>query len=166
VLAQVAAGHLRQPVPEDQRVLQLGTPQVQVAMAQAQLLRGQRRATRPRDGDRRRLRGSDDAQGRREHLDVAGRQLRVPRVGSAHAHLALDQHHALDADRGRQRHVLGRRLRAEGDLHDPVAVAQVHEDQGAQVTAALHPTAQANALPRVLGAQGTAGVGSERRGGR
>ena len=46
----------------------------------------------------------------------------------------------------------------EHKLCDALTVAQVDEDHSAQITAAMHPAHQNRTLPRVGGAQLTAGV--------
>jgi len=46
------------------------------------------------------------------------------------------------------------------NLGHPVMVAQIEEGQLAMVAHAVHPAREANFLPRVIGAQGVAGMGA------
>ena len=56
-----------------------------------------------------------------------------------------------------------RPARAEGHLHQPLPVAQVHEHQAAQVAAPVHPAAQPHLLAVVRGPQLSAPVRAQRR---
>ena len=139
--------------------LQLGAPQVEIAMAQPQLLR--RRAARrvPRatgiDG---RLRRADHRSDVPPNLDVARRQLGVAHRRRDAPRRPFDQHDGLGAERSAatsQR--LGRRGgRIERHLHEPGAVAQVDEDEPAEIARAMHPAAQSHARADVLESKRTA----------
>ena len=83
-------------------------------MAETQLLGGELFALSASDWDGGRLGGSDDAQRRREYLDVAGTDVRIPHRIGTHGHLALDEHHALIRKRRRRcNSVRGRAIRIE-----------------------------------------------------
>ena len=78
------------------------------------------------------------------------------RRSAARHDLALDQHDGLVADRGRRRDRVADERRVERHLHDPVAVAQVDEDQAAEValrctqppSRTLAPTSAARSAPQ------------------
>ena len=114
--------------------------------------------------------------GRREHLDVVGAQLdvagrrasgsRVPgrRVGDR---CRWTRDHELAADGRGDRVRLRRLLRVDDDLGDAVAVAQVEEDELAQVATAVDPAGERDRAADVLGAgvgAGQVAVGGRRHG--
>ena len=56
-----------------------------------------------------------------------------------------------------------RHVGATGDLHQAVTIAQINEDQTAQIPAAVYPPAQAHFAADVLGPQLSAPVRTQRR---
>ena len=72
-LAEGATRPLQQAVPQDQIGLELGPPQIEVAILEAQLLGGQLFTFAARHRNGRSLCRSDDAQRCGVYLDIAGR---------------------------------------------------------------------------------------------
>ena len=92
-------------------------------------------------------------------LDRPGRQTRVLRPVEARGDVALDADDELAPDAARRR--VGLRIvgLVDDDLGDPVAVAEVEEDQLAVVAAAVDPARQTGRDPGVGGPEGAAGMG-------
>ena len=130
-------------------------PQVEEAKAQARVFGIVALGV---DLERQLLGGRFDQQGVGDHFDLAGRQVRVDRLGAARDHAAGHGEHALQA------HVLGvgkeRMLGLEHDLGDAVMVAQIDEQQLPVITLAVHPAGQAHRLADMGGAQLAAVVGA------
>ena len=117
--------------------------QVEVAVAQAQLLAHRLVLV---DLERRRLGVGQQVHRAHGQLDLAGGQRRVDRALLARHQLALGGDHVLGAQRLRGGVRLGRLLRAEHELEQPAAVAQVDEDEPAVVAPAVHPAGHPHAL--------------------
>jgi len=162
--AELAARRLQQPVPKHQVALQLGATEVEIAVAQPQLLGGQRLSLGSGHGNGGRDSRPDDANRARLHFHIAGGQLRVPARFRAGGDLTLHEHDALlPYGGGRTLHRVAHDRRIEGDLHDALTVAQVDEDQPAEVSLAVHPPAQPDRPPRIREPQRAAIVGAQRR---
>ena len=138
--------------------LHLGTAQIQVAVLEPQLLGGELFAFPAGHGDRRRDRRAHDRQLRRLHLHVAGRELGVLHVRGARGHVALDLDDRLARDSARHSPHLLRGPWPGGDLDDPRSVAQVDENDPAQIPPTVYPATQPHALADVLQAQLAAAV--------
>jgi len=95
-------------------------------------------------------------------LDLAGGELRVLGSGQPQGDLPARAHDELRAHPRGNRVRLGRVGGVDHDLGDPVAVAQVKEDELAVVAAAMDPAGQARADARVGGAQLAAGMAAVR----
>ncbi len=108
MLAQIAPRHLHQPMTQDEVLLQLRPAQVEEAVAQPQLFRGEVLVARARHGNRRRRGRSDDRQRRRANFDVARRQLGIAHRFGARDDFALDEHDGLGAKRRRRGAHVGR----------------------------------------------------------
>ena len=94
----------------------------------------------------------------REHLDLAGRQVRVHRFRVARLHLAIDGDDAFQLqgiEQAQRRAVLVRH-----HLGDAVMVAQVHEQDAAMVALAVDPARQANGVADVILGKLCASVGT------
>lgn len=90
-------------------------------------------------------------------LDLAGRELRVDVVGAARGDLAVDPYDGL---LGELRQGLVAGGAGTGDeLHQTVVVAQIDEEDAAQVSAIVQPAAQPDVGADVRGAELAAGVG-------
>jgi hypothetical protein len=81
-----------------------------------------------------------------QQLDLAGLQVSVRGARRAHPHQACDFQYELIA------HALGHGehrglVRIEHDLQQPLAIAQIDEDDAAMVTAAMRPTGDRDDLP-------------------
>ena len=83
------------------------------------------------------------------HLDLAGRQAGVDRLGVAGDDRAADAHHELGAQPLGEMVRLGREAGIEDELHEAGAVAQVDEDEIAVVAPAGHPAGQPHVAPDV-----------------
>ena len=156
------ADRLDHPAAEHQPALHRLAPDVEVAVLEAQALVDRR--VRLVDVERRRLRLGQDLDVGRLELDRAGRQLRVLRAGQAQRDGALDHHDELGADAAGLRVGVGRIGLVDDDLGDPVAVAQVEEDQLAVVAPAVDPAGQPGGRARVGRAELAAGVRAVGRG--
>ena len=137
VLVEVAADALDHPMAEDQVALHLGAAQVNVPVLQ------------PRLGghvgginlERRRLGLVEDVHVGRVDFDGAGGEFRVLHARRARDDLASDGDDELVPQR-RRALVQGGVRRAEDDLRDAVAVAEVGEEQPAVVAHRRDPAAK------------------------
>src|SRR3989449_1421784 len=137
---------LGHPVPELEIPGHPLPPKIQVTVAKAQLLIDHAILV---DSEGRRLCAVEDIDPLRIDLDRTGGELLVFR-----SRWALDDR-ATDVDHGLQPQLAARRMRLgmhriELHLDDPTSVAQVDEDQAAQVTPAVHPTIDVDGLPSLL----------------
>ena len=163
-IAQCAPGPLQQPVAQDQVRLQLGTPQIEVPVLEPQLLGGQLLAFAARHRNGRRLGRAHDAQRCGVDFHVAGRKLGIAHRGGSRDHFAFDQDHRFGAEFPGGGDDIGRRpAGTEGDLHEPIAIAQVDEHDPAEVATPVHPPSQTDALAHVLFPQRARTVSSKAR---
>ena len=145
----------RDAVPQPDVVLQLRAAQIQVAILQACLFRhvlilGNR--------ERRRFRFVQDAHFLRADLDFPGRQVLVHGLGRPALDLA---DHGDDEFRADALDALEQRLVAFDDhLRQAVTIADVEEQQRAQVADAMHPAEQHRILSHVTGTKRSARMGS------
>ncbi len=86
--------------------------------------------------------------------------LLVAPVLAARSHLSANADHPLAPDLLGQRVGVFRGVRIEHDLGQPLAVAQIHEDELAVIPAVIDPTEQHDLLADVGGSQGTQVMGS------
>ena len=91
-----------------------------------------------------------------EHLDRAGRQVRIHRFRRPRLDLAVDPDHPLGAHLLRR--IEGGGIRIGHHLGQAVVVAEVDEQQSAVVADAVHPAGEADGLADVLGAERAAGL--------
>ena len=89
--------------------------------------------------ERRRLRFRKHGELRREHLDLAGREIRVDGALGTRAHDALDGEHEFPAQPLGLREHLGP-IRIEHDLQQALAIAQIDENHAAVIAAPVYPT--------------------------
>ena len=153
VLVEVAADALDQPMAEDQVALHLGAAQVNVAVLQPRL----RRHVGGVNLERRRLGLVENVHVGRVDLDAAGGEFRVLHALRARGDPAADGDDELAPQR-RGALVQRRVLRAEDDLRDAVAVAEVREEQPAVVAHRQDPAAKHDLRPGVRSVQFPAGV--------
>src|SRR5919202_4775735 len=148
-LLEVIAHVLDDPVAKEDVVPHPGTPQVEVAVLQAeQLIHGPVAV----DLERRRLGGAKHPQIARLDLDLAGRQVGVLVALGAPDDLTLDRDGILGPEllSCREDRVA---FRVEGHLGYPPAIAQIYKDQTPMVPPAMHPSGEPNPLADVLLAQ-------------
>ena len=136
-------------------------------VTETQFLGGQRLVLPARDRDRGRRGGPDDAQVRGAHFHVSRGHVRVAHRDRTLRDGSLDEDDGLRTQaRRRGRGVGVRRGRIEAHLDEARAVAQVHEDQAAEVAATVDPTRDADGLSNVFRAQGTTRMRAQARGER
>ena len=136
--------------------LQLLAAQVEPAVAQAQRLVHVLLV----ELERQRRRAADDLELVDLELDLAGRHVRVDRLGAARDERPLGAEHELVPDLVRELGRLGRQLGVDHELRDPGAVTEVDEDQAAVVAAARGPAGQGERLADELLAGLAAHVGT------
>jgi len=152
-------------MPQDQVPLQLGAAQVEHPVLEPELLGGKIFVLLARDRDRGGLRGAHDLQLGDVHLDLARDQVGIAGRFGAQGHVPCGQDHRLRPQGGGTLHDVGRGpFGIERELHQPGAIAQVHEDQAAQVAAAMDPSAQAHPLPERGTRELATHVGAQTRG--
>ena len=143
----------------------LGTADVEVAVLEAQVLAGLDVVL---DLERGRLGGVEHLDLGAEHLDLAGCEVGVGLALDAMAHLALDEDRPLGTHGlGGGEHLGRAQVGVEEDLGEALAVAQVDEDQAAEISTGTDPSGKRDCLADVLCTQLTAGVrvhGMERHG--
>jgi hypothetical protein len=155
LLVEVRAQRHRDAVPQDQVLLHARPPQVEVAVAQARLL-GHRRLVG--DRERRRLRLVEDADLACGHLDLARGELRVDRLGGAPLDAAEDGDDVLGPDAAGDLEDAAR-TGARHDLGEPVAVAQVEEDERPEIPHPVDPAEEHDVAPDILRPERAARVG-------
>ena len=96
---------------------------------------------------------------RARDLDLAGRDLRVHRLRRARLDVPEDRDRRTPGAAA-SRQADERLVVAHDDLRDAVAVADVDEDERAEVADAVHPAEQDDVLADVGGRQRAAGVGA------
>ena len=141
-------------MPQDDVGLQPRTTQVEIAVLETHVFRHRRLVG---DRERRRLRFVQHRELRDDDFDLAGRQLRIDGLRRAAPHLA----HDADDELGPQPLGLGHQrlvVLVEDDLRDAGAVADVDEQQPAQIAHAMHPAQQRRRPRRRRRAQLAAGV--------
>src|SRR5438093_1562896 len=135
---EVGARGLAGAVPERQHAGQLRAPQVEVAVAEPQVLVGE--VDLLVDLERQRLGARQHLELRAFELDLAGRELRVHRLLWPQRHAPPHRDHPLEAQllaalEQRRPSDLG----AQHHLGDPVTVAQVDEQHPAVIAEPVHP---------------------------
>ena len=99
--------------------------------------------------ERQRLGAVEQLQLLREQLDLAGAQVRVRGGARPRAHQPRHADHELVAQPLGFLEHLGR-IRIEHHLQQPLAVAQVHEDDAAVIAPPMHPAGHGDLLPGEL----------------
>ena len=158
-IRQGQSGPLQETVPQSKVSVEFGPPQIEVAVLQPSLLRGQFLALGAPNGNRRCFRGSHDAKASGVHLDVSSSHIRVPGAHRPGRDRALYQHHGFCA------HSLGpgddvglTPVRIEHYLSDALSIAQVEEHDATEIAAAVHPATQSDLLVYVIRAECAAQV--------
>ena len=156
-LTQVRADHLAGAMAQAQVALHAPATQIEIAEAQARLLA---RLGLIFNGEGRRLGLIQDQQVARHHFHFARRELRIRGFRRARYNFSLHAHHILGANLLRP--VV--HFRADGgiahNLRPARMVAQIEEDQVAQIPPDVHPAGQEHLLPSVRFAQLTTVVRS------
>ena len=106
VRVEIATNRGRDLVPQDHVARQPRPPQIEIAILQPHVFRHGRLVG---DGKRRRLRLVEDRELPHEHLDFAGVELRIDRLGGPAAHGPLHADHVLGSQPLRLRHLRARR---------------------------------------------------------
>src|SRR5690606_34361250 len=143
-------------VSQQQVVLQFRAAQVEVAVAEAQVLHRQRLVRSAINGDRKRVRGLDDGQFLSTDFDLTRLQFRVDLAAGAQVHGPLDLDHVLGAEPARRLDDVGRsELRVHRYLDDAGTVAEIDEDEAAEIAAPVNPAYQPYPVIRVVRPQRT-----------
>src|SRR5690242_10568270 len=153
-------------MPQHQVALHFRPAEIEMAVLEAQLLGRELFTLAARDGNRWRDGRSQDDEPGGLYLDVSGRELGVLHARRPRGDLALDLDHRLAPQSGRHAPHLVGRSRADRDLHQARAVAQIDEEDAPEVAPAVHPAAQPHPLPDMLraqlaAAQGTSGCAAD-----
>lgn len=135
-------------MPHQKIALQIRAPQVKVAVFQPCQLRG---GAVFNDFKGRRFALRQNAQVVHHNFHFTGGDLLV--FAGALAHNALCHEHIFAAHREGLTKNFFIRLLVEGELHDAGAVAQINEDQRAEIALALHPAAHGHGSAHILYAQ-------------
>ena len=140
-VVEVMAHRTRDPMPQQQALAHLFAAQVEVAIAQPHLF-----ADVLIELKRQRLGAVEDFELLAQHLDLARLQVGVRRARRPHPHHPGDLEHELVA------HALGHRehrglVGIEDDLQQPLAIAQIDENDAAMVAAAMRPAGHRDDLP-------------------
>ena len=152
---EVVANRDRHLVAQLDVVLHLRPAQVEVAILQAHFFVGDVGLGRRK---RQRLAVVQDAQLIGDDLDLAGRDVLVDGAGVAQLHVAHDGDDELRAQRFGLLVKLGAGVGGDHHLGDAAAVAQVDEDQVAEVATAIDPAHEHNVRTGIGGAQRSAHV--------
>ena len=136
LLAQDVAHELAKPVADDEDPLHVGPAEVKEAILEAQLLVG----LGPVHLEGRRGRGIVEHQLGGPDLDRPGLELGVLLAGKPGGDDPLDSDHVLIAEVAAPGLQLGAGVGLEDHLGDPVAVAQVDEDEPAEIAPARPPS--------------------------
>jgi hypothetical protein len=154
VVVEVPAHDRRQPVTQDDVVLQPRATEIEIAVLEADVFRHRRLVG---DGKRRRLGFVQHGKPADDNLDFAARQLRIDRLGRSppnrpdHAHDELGPQPLGFVDERLVVHV-------EDDLRHAGAIADVDEEQPAQIAHAMHPAQKRRVCADMSEAQLAAGV--------
>ena len=154
LLAQDVAHELAKAVADDEDPLHVGPAEVEEAILEAQLLVG----LGPVHLEGRRGRGVVQHQLGGPDLDRAGLELEVLLAGKPVGDDPLDPDHVLITEVARSGLQLGAGVGLEDHLGDPVAVAQVDEDEAAEIAPGVHPAVEHNGMPDMILRQFSAGV--------
>ena len=155
LLVHVAANLHRDLVTQREVLLHHRAAQVEVAVLEADVLAG---VDVVLDGKDRGPGLVEDPDLSSQHLDLPRGESGVHRVGGALGNLSDDREDVL------RTHFVGRGmsrlgdLRTRHDLADPLAVAQINEDDAPEVPACGRPPHEGHRLPHVLGPQDPAVV--------
>ena len=105
---------------------------------------------------------TDDRERMHTHFDLTREHVRIETVSIACDDFALAQHHRLDADgRGACQDVRISPHRAEGELQQSRPIAQIDEDESAQVATAMHPSTKTHCPTNVGAAKCSTGIGAQ-----
>ena len=146
LLVEVVADLVRHPVAEHEALQQLGAAQVEVAVAQPEVLGGLDAAV---ERERRRLGAGEHGGALDGHLHFARGEVAVDLGRLAAQDGAFDLDHPLGADGVQHLGRLGARVGTDHHLDDAAAVSQVEEEEAAEIPAPLDPGLEPHAAPHV-----------------
>jgi hypothetical protein len=144
-------------------------------MLETQLLSGELFPSSPRHRNRWRLRGADDLEIARPHLDLAGLHLRVSHLGRTRGDFTFEGNYCLQTElAGALDYIAGCPVRIEGHLNESSAIAQVEENDSAEIPRTVDPAAESDfgadvrrsELAAQMGAPSRRETGSRGRGGQ
>ena len=154
MLAHDVAHELAEPVPENENPLQVGPAEIEEPVGQPQLLVGLGSVHLER-GCRR---GVVNDQVAGPHLDRARLELEVFLARQPGGDGPFDTDNVLVAKLTGARLKIRSGVRLEDDLGEAVAVAQVDEDQAAEIAPGVDPAVERNSLPDMILGQFAAGM--------
>ncbi len=155
LLVEVLPDVHRDAVPQREIVLHARPPQIEIAILQARVF-GDRRLVRDRKG--RGLRVVQHTDLVRTNLDRAGADFRVHGLGRARLDVPEDRDHILGPESSGARDE--RLVVADDDLRHAVTVANIDEQERAEIPKTVHPAEQHDVLADVGCRECTAGVRS------
>ena len=158
LLVEVLPDVHRDAVPQREVVLHPRPPQIEIAILQARVF-GDRRLVG--DGKGRGLRVVQHTDIGRANLDRAGADFRVHGLWRARLDVAEDRDHVLRPEPSGARDE--RLVVADDHLRHAVAIANVDEQERAEIAKTVHPAEQHGVLADVGSREGTAGVRSRER---
>ena len=161
LLVEVVAHRLDDAVPQQQRLLHLLPPQVDIAVLQPQVLAGQIGAA---GLERRRGALVEDLQVADPKLDLAGLQLRIHRALGPPGDLAADQDHVLRPQGLGLLQGFVAAFRGENDLRLSVAIAKIGEQLPPMVPIGIDPAAEGDLLTDMIRAKFAASMSPQQSG--
>src|SRR5688500_9307793 len=148
---------------ERQVGLQLRAPEVENPVAEPKLLGGELLAFLARHGNRRGDGRTHDDEIGDLYLDVARRHRRVVGGLGPEGDASAHEHDRLRAQgRGRLQQRGGRPPRVERELHEPGAIAEIHEQHAAEVAPAMYPATQPHLATHVFARERAGAMRAER----
>ena len=153
---QVTAHGRCGPVAQDQIALQTRPAQVDMTVFEARALSHVHIVF---DEERRGLGLIEDLEFSRHHLDGAGGKIRIDHAFGSVPNLAADSQHVLAADGLGLVVRLGSQFGVEHDLGDPLAIAQVDENDAPVVPPPQHPAHENHLAAHIRSAELPAGMG-------
>jgi hypothetical protein len=130
-------------------------------MLEPELLGGKFLALAARHWNRGSFRRPNDTKFSGPDFDITGFHLRIPHLDRACRYVTVDYDHSLETKLSRSfDYRLWSGPRIEGDLNDSGAIAQIEENDPAEVAGPVHPSAKLDAGTDVRGSQLTSQMGS------
>src|SRR6185436_3816671 len=144
-LVEIPSRRLHQAMPQNQILLQIAAPEVEITMFEAQLFAGELLAFAARHRNGGSLSRADDLKILGADFDLARLHLGVSHFAWPRRDFALDHDHRLETKLAGAFDHFGRGpLRVERDLDKTRAITQVEKDDATEVPRAMDPAAQSD----------------------